>query len=98
MSESETNLMDALHEILGKIEQDQFGGRAAPKVSVSEGTDVNDAGELSGTIVVRIQRRDGSFAVINETPLDKVTTLTGLHDAFAESLSKVLAEHHSWPK
>lgn len=92
------DLQQSLEHIMSQICQDKFGGRDAPVVTLSEGTGVGVDGRLHGSLIVEIGRRDGSMARLHEQPLDGIDSEAGLKDAFAQTLSTVLAKHTSWPR
>jgi len=101
MNNSTTDKVDLdveLKRILAAIEQDSFGGRAAPMVRLAKNTSVGDDGVLQGGVEVFIKLRNGEEARLHEQSLDGVASLDTLKDAFAEALSIVLANHTSWPR
>lgn len=88
----------ALHRILQTIQQDSFGGRAAPQVRLRDGSHVDDEGTAHGAIEVYIAQRNGEEAKLHEQSLDGVTSIDALKDTFAEALSIVLSKHTAWPR
>lgn len=92
------DLGTTLDRIIGQIRQDRFGGRDAPVVAVSNGGGVGADGRLTGSIVVDIKKRDGSMARLFEHPIEGLDSVEALEDVFAEVLSRVLADHSTWPR
>jgi hypothetical protein len=97
-STAKIDLKAELQRILLAIQQDSFGGRAAPTVRMQENTLVDANGALQGGIEVYIRQRNGEEAKLHEQSLNGVASIDALKDAFAEALSIVLAGHTSWPR
>ena len=94
----ESQLGATLEQMLSQIKMDRFGGRDAPVVTLADGTDIDSDGVLHGALDVHINCRNGETALIHREPLDGIADGDGLRDALAEALSKVLANHTSWPR
>ncbi len=95
MTQSARHYMDT---VLTRLQQDQYGRRAAPTVSLSPDTADLPGGGLRGTIEVRIRTRDGDERVIHREPFDNVVTNEQVDDVFARTLSVVLMNHSDWPR
>jgi len=91
-------IYDALERIIGHIEQDSFGGRDAPVVSLKDGTHVDEDGVLHGALQIHIAKRNGEVALLHQESLDGISDEQSLKDAFAFSLSTILSKHSSWPR
>ena len=91
-------IFDTLQRILTHIEQDKFGGRDAPVISLEDGTHVDADGVLFGALEIKISRRNGEVALLHREPLDGISDEIALRDAFATSLSTILSKHSSWPR
>lgn len=92
------DLKQVLDDMLTQLSLDQFGGRDAPVVTLSDDTAVDADGVLQGELRIHIRRASGESALIHTEPLEDVTTEVELRDAMAEALSKVLAVHDKWPR
>ncbi|MBO6769758.1 MULTISPECIES: hypothetical protein [unclassified Thalassospira] len=89
---------NVLTEILGLINQESFGGRAAPVVSISDETTTDENGNLRGELEVKIARRDGEMVLLHQKSLHGISSESELKDMLADVLSKVLASHSKWPR
>ena len=49
-------------------------------------------------VEIRIRTRDTKMELLHTQSLDGIKDETALRDAFAEGLSKVLANHDNWPR
>lgn len=97
MTESQ-NLEQQLMVILSRLDQDRFGGRDAPEVSLVDGVKVDANGALIGTVEIRIRKSDGEMALLHTLSLDGISDERKLKDAFATALSTALSNHANWPR
>jgi hypothetical protein len=93
-----SDLENSLVSIIEKIKQDSFGGRDAPVVFISDDLEIQAGCIKSGSIIVKIQCKNGEMALLHEQPLEGITNDSELKNAFSEALSKVLASHSEWPR
>jgi hypothetical protein len=87
-----------LEKILELVNQESFGGRAAPVVSVSDDTYADGDGVLHGLLEVKIAKRDGDAVVLQQQSLEGIDSEVALKDLLSEVLSKVLSNHSKWPR
>lgn len=83
---------------LAHIEQESFGPRAAPRVSLSSETHEDNSGAVSGVIEIRIRTRTGEEPLIRRESFSGLACKDDVHDMLARTLSVLLMNHPDWPR
>jgi hypothetical protein len=87
-----------LDTALKRIEQESFGQRAAPRVSLSADTHLDHGSGWTGTLEVRIRTRDGAEPIIQEERFAGIRSRGDVDDLLASTLSVLLMNHDKWPR
>ncbi|MCZ7594390.1 MAG: hypothetical protein M5U16_05315 [Hyphomicrobium sp.] len=87
-----------LDTVLSRIEEESFGQRDAPRVSLSGDTRQDGDGGWSGVLEVRIHTRSGDMPIIQREPFAGVQSREEVDDLLARLLSVLLMNHAEWPR
>ncbi|MFN3656982.1 MAG: acyltransferase [Pseudolabrys sp.] len=93
-----TGIRAYLDMVVARIAQDSFGQRAGPIVTLSEDTAEAPGIGVSGSVEVRIARRDGTPALLHREAFMGLKSRDDVDDLFARVLSVVLMNHTDWPR
>jgi hypothetical protein len=92
-----SSLLQHLNFKIAQLAAGEWGGRPAPRLRLNAGAGEDQRGRLQGTIDVTIVTRSGE-AVLSTIDLAPLASKSDIDDALADTLSKVLMSHYSWPR
>jgi hypothetical protein len=93
-----SDLRRYLDTALGHIEQESFGRRDAPRVSLSSDTCEETDGALTGALEIHIQTRKGDSPMIQREAFTSLRSKNDIDDLLARALSVLLMNHTNWPR
>jgi hypothetical protein len=94
---TDKTLLQHLNFKIDQVASGEWGGRAAPRLRLAEGAGQAQDGRLHGAAEVTIATRTGE-AVLSAIDLSVLKTTQDIDDAFADTLSRILMNHHKWPR
>jgi hypothetical protein len=87
-----------LGTVLGRIQQESFGRRDAPQVTLSSDTAEDSEGALTGALEIRIRTRNGDTPLIQREAFSKLKSRRDVDDLLGQTLSVLLMNHAEWPR